>query len=110
MKFKQMKNVYNFKRFALLIFISFLFFFCLNSIFKSCKKSNETNISNIHKKNIEKVNNEKANIKILQTKDSIIDAKIKEIDSLRLELGVLGSDADELYKFLSNRYDKNPKR
>jgi hypothetical protein len=105
-----MKNVYNYKRFILLIISGFLFVFCFNSIFKSCQKSNETIISNINKKNIEKINNEKANIEILQTKDSIIDAKIKEIDSLRLELGVLGSDADELYKFLSNRYDKNPKR
>jgi hypothetical protein len=105
-----MKNECRNRRIGIAFIIVIIFFICCFSLVRSCQKSNETNISNIDKKNIEKVNNEKANIKILQTKDSIIDAKIKEIDSLRLELGILDSDADELYKFLSNRYDKNPKR
>jgi hypothetical protein len=105
-----MKNVFNFSRTSLLGISIILLIICSYWLVRSCSKSNKSNIQDINGKNIEKINNENSNIETLEKKDSIIESKIKEIDSLRLELGVLGSDADELYKFLSNRYDKNPKR
>jgi len=105
-----MKNEFRNRRFAIASIIFILFIICCFSLFRSCYQSTNKNSENINKKNIEKINNENSNIETLQKKDSIIESKIKEIDSLRIELGVLGSDADELYKFLSNRYDKKPKR
>lgn len=105
-----MKNEFRNRRIVIAFIIVIIFFICCFSLVRSCCQSTEKNSKNINGKNIEKINNENSNIEILQTKDSIIDEKIKEIDSLRVELGVFNTDADELYKFLSNRYDKNPKR
>lgn len=87
---------------------------CVN-LFQSCTNSAERVVSKINsdfaESNVSKVDKLLSAVETLEKKDSIIQEKIKEIDSLRVELGGVTSDIDELYSFLSKRYDtKKPKR
>lgn len=113
-----MKNVYTFLLTNWRFFFGFVLIIifarvCIN-VFQRFNKTAERIYENINinrkNENIEHGNKLLSKVETLQTKDSIIQEKIKEIDSLRTELGGLNTDIDELYKFLSNRYDKNPKR
>lgn len=114
-----MKNALNFLR-SHWRFIAGLFWVvgfvvaCI-SVLRSCSNSAERIATKINESyadsNVSKVNKLLSTVETLEKKDSILAEKIKEIDSLRTELGGVTTDIDELYGFLSKRYDtKKPKR
>lgn len=114
-----MKNVFTFLHTYWRLLVGCVLVLCFVGgcvhLFKSCSNSAERVVSKINQdfadSNVEKVNRLLSTVETLEKKDSIIQEKIKEIDSLRAELGGVSTDVDELYGFLSKRYDtKKPKR
>lgn len=114
-----MKNVFTFLRshwrFLIGLFFVLGFVVACISVFNSCSSSAERITTKINESyadsNLAKVHKLLSTVETLEKKDSIINEKIKEIDSLRVELGAVTTDIDELYGFLSKRYNtEKPKR
>lgn len=114
-----MKNaitfLHNYWRLLLACVLVLLFVGGCIHLFQSCSNSAERVVSKINESyantNVSKVNKLLSTVETLEKKDSILQEKIKEIDSLRVELGGVTTDVDELYGFLSKRYTtEKPKR